>query len=104
MRTVAIGPSTVDVMVSAVIRWMIACDQPGVRSRRRAGTARRAAAVAGTAATRRRCAAAQPRALVPHHRTGHREDVELPSPCLVVLVGPPGSGKSTWAMAQLPAH
>lgn len=30
--------------------------------------------------------------------------MELPSPCLVVLVGPGGAGKSTWAAANLPAH
>ncbi|MEO5901051.1 MAG: AAA family ATPase, partial [Ilumatobacteraceae bacterium] len=30
--------------------------------------------------------------------------LELPSPCLVVLVGPAGSGKSTWAATHLGAH
>ncbi len=30
--------------------------------------------------------------------------VELTSPCLVVLVGPAGSGKSTWAAAHLPGN
>lgn len=29
--------------------------------------------------------------------------VRLPSPCLVVLAGPAGSGKSTWAAAHFPA-
>jgi F420-dependent oxidoreductase-like protein len=29
--------------------------------------------------------------------------VRLPSPCLVVLAGPPGSGKSSWATAHFPA-
>ena len=29
--------------------------------------------------------------------------LRLPSPCLVVLVGPAGSGKSTWAAAHFPA-
>ncbi len=28
----------------------------------------------------------------------------LPSPCLVVLVGPAGAGKSTWAQAQFEAN
>ncbi len=30
--------------------------------------------------------------------------IELPSPCLVVLVGPAGSGKSTWAAEHLAGH
>jgi F420-dependent oxidoreductase-like protein len=30
--------------------------------------------------------------------------LELPSPCLVVLVGPAGSGKSTWAATHLQGH
>jgi F420-dependent oxidoreductase-like protein len=30
--------------------------------------------------------------------------VELPSPCLVVLVGPAASGKTSWAQANLAAH
>jgi F420-dependent oxidoreductase-like protein len=30
--------------------------------------------------------------------------IELPSPCLVVLVGPAGSGKSTWAATHLSGH
>ena len=30
--------------------------------------------------------------------------LELPSPCLVVLVGPPASGKSTWAHQHLSDH
>ncbi|MDQ2725694.1 MAG: ATP-binding protein [Actinomycetota bacterium] len=30
------------------------------------------------------------------------EPVELPSPCVVILVGPSASGKSTWAAAHLP--
>jgi F420-dependent oxidoreductase-like protein len=32
------------------------------------------------------------------------QSVELPSPCLVVLVGPAGSGKSTWAASTLGAQ
>gem|GEM_PF-29142 len=32
------------------------------------------------------------------------ESLDLPSPCLVVLVGPPGAGKSTWAQRALPGH
>ena len=31
------------------------------------------------------------------------EALNLPSPCVVVLVGPGASGKSTWAAAQFPA-
>ncbi len=31
------------------------------------------------------------------------EAVNLPSPCVVVLVGPGASGKSTWAAAHFPA-
>ncbi|MCU1368260.1 MAG: Luciferase-like monooxygenase [Ilumatobacteraceae bacterium] len=30
--------------------------------------------------------------------------IEIPSPCLVVLVGPAGSGKTTWANEHLPEH
>ncbi|MCU1400486.1 MAG: Luciferase-like monooxygenase [Acidimicrobiales bacterium] len=30
--------------------------------------------------------------------------IEVPSPCLVVLVGPAGSGKTTWATEHLPEH
>ncbi|MCU1501270.1 MAG: Luciferase-like monooxygenase, partial [Ilumatobacteraceae bacterium] len=30
--------------------------------------------------------------------------LELPSPCLVVLVGPAGAGKSTWAARHLASH
>ena len=33
---------------------------------------------------------------------GLQEPVQLPSPCLVVLVGPGASGKSTWAAAHFP--
>jgi predicted kinase len=41
------------------------------------------------------------RVLVDH--TGRvPEAVNLPSPCLVVLVGPGASGKSTWAAAHFP--
>ena len=31
-----------------------------------------------------------------------QDPVQLPSPCLIVLVGPGASGKSTWATAHLP--
>ena len=31
------------------------------------------------------------------------EALHLPSPCVVVLVGPGASGKSTWATAHFPA-
>jgi len=38
----------------------------------------------------------------PGHRNPHTDPVNLPSPCVVVLVGPGASGKSTWAASHFP--
>jgi AAA domain-containing protein len=38
----------------------------------------------------------------PDHRNRHTDPVNLPSPCVVVLVGPGASGKSTWAVSHFP--
>src|SRR5687767_10506680 len=42
-----------------------------------------------------------------HARAGGRQNrrvLNLPSPCVVVLVGPGASGKSAWAAAHFPAE